>query len=73
LDNVPSTTTITVSNMKLQLGSHETGYSINPEDILTSKDFQTAITSALGKIDISQTMNDSTRNKLQNMNKEMGS
>ena len=38
-----------------------------------ASDVQTAITSALGKIDVSQTMNDSTRNKLQNMNKEVGS
>jgi len=38
-----------------------------------ASDVQNAITSALGKIDVSQTMNDSTRNKLQNMNKEVGS
>lgn len=39
----------------------------------TSAQVQTAITNALGKVDTSQTMNDSTRTKLQNMNKEMGS
>ena len=33
---------------------------------------QTAISSALGKVDTSQTMSDSIRNKLQNMNKEVG-
>jgi len=38
-----------------------------------ASDVQTAIASALGKVDVSQTMNASTRNKLQNMNKEMGS
>ena len=38
-----------------------------------ASDVQTAITTALSKVDTSQTMNDSTRNKLQNMNKEMGS
>jgi len=38
-----------------------------------ASDVQTAITSALGKIDVSQTMNDSTRNKLQTRNKETGS
>jgi len=38
-----------------------------------ASDVQTAISNDLGKFDTSQTMNDSTRNKLQNMNKEMGS
>ncbi|CAJ1188129.1 MULTISPECIES: hypothetical protein [Companilactobacillus] len=38
-----------------------------------ASDVQTAITNALGKVDVSQTMNASIRNKLQNMNKEMGS
>lgn len=38
-----------------------------------ASDVQTAITSALGKVDVSQTMNTSIRNKLQNMNKEMRS
>lgn len=38
LDNVPSTTTITVSNIKLELGSYATDYSLNPEDISTSDD-----------------------------------
>lgn len=35
LDNVPSTTTITFSNMKLELGSHATDYSTNPLDNAT--------------------------------------
>jgi len=38
-----------------------------------ASDVQTAIASALGKIDVSQTMNDSIRNKLQTRNKETGS
>jgi len=38
-----------------------------------ASDVQTAITNDLGKFDTSQTMNTSIRNKLQNMNKEMGS
>ncbi|CAJ1187721.1 hypothetical protein CPR19092_LGOLGGFK_01087 [Companilactobacillus paralimentarius] len=38
-----------------------------------ASDVQTAISSALGKVDVSQTMSMSIRNKLQNMNKEMGS
>lgn len=45
-DNVPSTTTITVSNMKLELGSYATDYSLNPLDI----------TNALGKVDIGKTI-----------------
>jgi len=38
-----------------------------------ASDVQTAISNDLGKFDTSQTMNTSIRNKLQNMNKEMGS
>lgn len=38
LDKVPSTVTITVSNMKLEKGSIATDYSLNPEDILGSDD-----------------------------------
>ena len=38
-----------------------------------ANDVQNAIKNALGKVDVSQTMNDSTRTKLQNMNKELGS
>jgi len=38
-----------------------------------ASDVQTAITSALEKVDVSQTMNDSIRNKLQTRNKEIGS
>ena len=37
-----------------------------------ASDVQIAISSALGKVDTSQTMSDSIRNKLQNMNKEVG-
>ncbi|MCG0574043.1 prophage Lp2 protein 53 [Lactiplantibacillus plantarum] len=39
LDNVPSTVTITVSNMKLELGSHATDWCPNPTDILTQSDY----------------------------------
>ena len=38
-----------------------------------ASDVQTAISNDLGKFDTSQTISDSTRTKLQNMNKEMGS
>ena len=38
-----------------------------------ASDVQTAIKNALSTVDTSQTMNDSTRTKLQNMNKELGS
>jgi len=38
-----------------------------------ASDVQTAISNDLGKFDTSQTISDSIRNKLQNMNKEMGS
>jgi len=38
-----------------------------------ASDVQNAIASALGKVDVSQTMNDSLRNKLQTRNKEIGS
>lgn len=47
LDNVPSTATITFSNMKLELGSNATDYSTNPADNATV----TAVSS------ISQTVN----------------
>lgn len=39
LDNVPSTTTITVSNMKLELGSIATDWCPNPSEILTQSDY----------------------------------
>ncbi|MCW6101277.1 collagen-like protein [Lactiplantibacillus plantarum] len=39
LDYVPSTTTITVSNMKLELGSHATDWCLNPSEILTQADY----------------------------------
>ncbi|MDN7031063.1 phage tail protein [Lactiplantibacillus plantarum] len=35
VDNMPSTTTITVSNMKLELGSYASDYSANPADNAT--------------------------------------
>jgi len=38
-DNVPSTTTITVSNMKLELGSNATDWCPNPSEILTQSDY----------------------------------
>ncbi|MDT6951826.1 phage tail protein [Companilactobacillus alimentarius] len=51
LDNVPSTTTITLSNMKLELGSNATDHSLNPKDIATNDGVQTAITNALDEAD----------------------
>ena len=39
LRNTPSTATITVSNVKLELGSHATDYSLNPSEILTQSDY----------------------------------
>lgn len=39
LNNVPATTTVTVSNMKLELGSHATPWSPNPSEILTQADY----------------------------------
>ncbi|CAJ2232224.1 hypothetical protein [Companilactobacillus paralimentarius] len=56
LDNIPSTATITISNMKLELGSNATDYSLNPEDIATNDGVQTAITNALGKVDVGKTI-----------------
>lgn len=53
LDNIPSTVTITISNMKLELGSNATDYSLNPLDIATNGSVQTAITSALDKANYS--------------------
>ena len=47
-DNVPPTVTVTVSNMKLELGSNATDYSLNPQDIATDGSVQTAIKNALG-------------------------
>ncbi len=52
---VPSTVTVTVSNMKLELGSNATDYSLNPQDIATDGSVQTAITNALDKADYSTT------------------
>ncbi|MBA3077025.1 collagen-like protein [Lactiplantibacillus plantarum] len=39
LDNVPATTTIKFSNMKLELGSNATDWSLNPSEILTTADY----------------------------------
>lgn len=47
LDSVPSTTVITFSNMKLELGSNATDYSLNPQDIATDGSVQTSIKNAL--------------------------
>lgn len=49
-NNVPSTTTVTISNMKLELGSNATDYSLNPLDIATDGSVQMAIANALGKV-----------------------
>ena len=48
LDYVPSTTTITISNMKLEKGPTATDYSLNPLDIATNGSVQTSIKNALG-------------------------
>ena len=40
LDNVPSTATITISNMKLELGSHATDWCPNPSEIATDGSVQ---------------------------------
>ncbi|GAB5055826.1 hypothetical protein COSHB9_02130 [Companilactobacillus alimentarius] len=55
LDNVPSTTTITVSNMKLEAGPTATDWCPNPAEIATNDGVQTAITNALDKADYSTT------------------
>lgn len=46
-DNVPSTTTITVSNMKLEKGPTATDWCPNPSDISTNDGVQTSIKNAL--------------------------
>ncbi|MCK8472487.1 gp58-like family protein [Lactiplantibacillus plantarum] len=51
LDNVPSTATITFSNMKLELGSNATDYSTNPLDNATI----TALSSISQTVDAIQT------------------
>ncbi|WP_080453308.1 phage tail protein [Lactiplantibacillus plantarum] len=51
LDNVPSTATITFSNMKLELGSNATDYSTNPLDNATV----TAVSSISQTVDAIQT------------------
>ena len=43
LDNVPTTSTITVSNMKLEKGSVATDWSLNPEDQATQSDITQSI------------------------------
>ncbi|WP_278553485.1 phage tail protein [Companilactobacillus farciminis] len=55
LGNVPTTSTITVSNMKLEKGSVPTDWCPNPAEIATNDDVQTAITNALDKADYSTT------------------
>ena len=55
LRNIPSTTTITVSNVKLEVGPTATDYSLNPLDVATDGSVQTAITNALDKADYSTT------------------
>ena len=53
LDNIPSKTTITISNMKLELGSHATDWCPNPSEILTQSDYaklQAAIVSLGGHL-----------------------
>lgn len=52
-DSVPSTVTVTVSNMKLEVGSNATDYSLNPLDIATNDGVQTSIKNALDKADYS--------------------
>lgn len=54
-DNATSTTTVTVSNMKLEKGPTATDYSLNPLDIATDGSVQTAITNALDKANYSTT------------------
>ena len=39
MDNVPTTSTITVSNMKLEKGNLATDWSLNPLEILTQSDY----------------------------------
>ncbi|MDN7045599.1 gp58-like family protein [Lactiplantibacillus plantarum] len=58
LDNVPSTATITFSNMKLELGSNATDYSENPSDNATveavssiSQTIDSIQTTVRGKVD----------------------
>ena len=55
LDNVSSTATITISNMKLELGSNATDWCPNPSEIATDGSVQTAITNALDKANYSTT------------------
>ncbi|QRA38472.1 collagen-like protein [Lactiplantibacillus plantarum] len=53
LDNIPWTTTITFSNMKLELGSHATDWCPNPSEVLTQSDYakiQAAIVSLGGHL-----------------------
>lgn len=39
IENIPSTTTITISNMKLELGSNATDWCPNPTEIMTQSDY----------------------------------
>lgn len=52
-NSVPSTVTVTVSNMKLEVGSNATDYSLNPLDIATNDGVQTFIKNALDKANYS--------------------
>ena len=61
VDNMPSTTTITISNMKLELGSYATDYSANPADNATvdavssiSQTIDSIQTTVRGKADMSK-------------------
>ncbi|WP_436669656.1 phage tail protein [Lactiplantibacillus plantarum] len=51
VDNMPTTTTITVSNMKLEIGSNATDYSLNPADNATVE----AVSSISQTVDAIQT------------------
>lgn len=51
VDNMPTTTTITISNMKLEIGSNATDYSLNPADNATVE----AVSSISQTVDAIQT------------------
>lgn len=75
LDNVPSTATITFSNMKLELGSNATDYSTNPLDNATvtavssiSQTIDSIQTTVRGKVD-----NDTYQSKMTQLNNQITS
>lgn len=75
LDNVPSTATITFSNMKLELGSNATDYSENPSDNATvdavssiSQTVDSIQTTVRGKVD-----NDVYQSKLTQLSNQITS